>query len=124
MLQTGDVGVLGRHVELADGVVAPGRPGVAPAGAAPEGREEHGVVGDDLELLEVVRQDIGALVEITLVELVGDRETLGTELPPTQDQGMVEAQSEEQGLELIGLGAGIDPLLVEVGEGSVQVVLQ
>lgn len=37
---------------------------------------------------------------------------------------MVEAQSEEQGLELIWLAALIDSFLVEVGKSSVEIILK
>jgi hypothetical protein len=82
------------------------------------------VVGNHLELLEIVGQDVGALIQITLVELISDRETLGTELSSTENQGMVEAQGEQKGFELIWFRAGIDSFLTKVGESSVQVILQ
>jgi len=82
------------------------------------------VVWNNLELLEIVGQDVSALIQITLVELISNRETLGTELSSTENQGMVEAQGEQKSFELIWFRARIDSLLGEVGEGSIQVILQ
>lgn len=81
-------------------------------------------VWHNLEFLEIIGQHICALIEITLVELVGDRETLSTEFSSTKNQGMVEAQGKEKSFELIRLTARVDSLLIEVRVSSVQIILE
>ena len=51
-------------------------------------------VGYHLKLFEIVGEYIGALVQVTLIELIGNGESLGTELSSTEDQGVIEAQGE------------------------------
>jgi hypothetical protein len=43
-------------------------------------------IWDNLELLEIVSQHISALVQITLIEFISDRESLSTELSSTENQ--------------------------------------
>jgi len=81
-------------------------------------------VRNHLELLEIICQHISTLVQITFIELVSDRESLSTELSTTENQGMVEAKSKQQSFELIWLTGRVNSCLTEVGEGSIQIILQ
>jgi len=82
------------------------------------------IIRDHLSNGEVVVQDISADLEVSIIEVVVPGPALASELLPPEDQGVEEAESEEDGLELVGLGTLVDLRLVELAVGPADVGLE